>query len=75
MVMQREEVLLVRKYLSISFSHATYRVAATNSPIVFIGTGEHMEDFEPFEVKSFVSRLLGKLKWKLRIYFLRSWRC
>jgi len=34
-------------------------VAATNSPIVFIGTGEHMEDFESFDVKSFVSRLLG----------------
>eukprot|EP00299_Pterocystis_sp_00344_P016920 c8494_g1_i1.p1 GENE.c8494_g1_i1~~c8494_g1_i1.p1 ORF type:complete len:500 (-),score=147.16 c8494_g1_i1:94-1557(-) len=34
-------------------------VAATASPISFIGTGEHFEDFEPFEAKSFVSRLLG----------------
>jgi len=34
-------------------------VAATNSPIIFIGTGEHMDDLEPFEAKSFVSRLLG----------------
>ena len=25
-----------------------------------IGTGEHVEDFEDFEVKSFVSRMLGK---------------
>jgi len=34
-------------------------VAATSSPIIFFGTGEHMEEFEQFEVKSFVSRLLG----------------
>jgi len=34
-------------------------VAATESPIVFIGTGEHIKDFEPFEAKSFVQRLLG----------------
>jgi signal recognition particle subunit SRP54 len=34
-------------------------VAATQSPINFIGTGEHFEDFEPFEAASFVKRLLG----------------
>lgn len=34
-------------------------VAATQSPIIFVGTGEHLEDFERFDVKSFVSRLLG----------------
>ncbi|KAL0220658.1 hypothetical protein RCL1_000512 [Eukaryota sp. TZLM3-RCL] len=34
-------------------------VAATHAPIVFIGTGERFEDFEPFEVEAFVSRLLG----------------
>nr|WCZ58702.1 signal recognition particle 54 kDa protein [Seculamonas ecuadoriensis] len=34
-------------------------VAATQSPVVFIGTGEHLEDLEPFNTKSFVSRLLG----------------
>eukprot|EP01006_Ploeotia_vitrea_P045444 TRINITY_DN66942_c11_g1_i1.p1 TRINITY_DN66942_c11_g1~~TRINITY_DN66942_c11_g1_i1.p1 ORF type:complete len:521 (+),score=259.78 TRINITY_DN66942_c11_g1_i1:51-1565(+) len=34
-------------------------VAATQSPIVFVGTGEHMDQFEPFNAKSFVSRLLG----------------
>lgn len=35
-------------------------VAATKSPIIFVGTGEHIEDFEQFVPKSFVSRLLGK---------------
>jgi signal recognition particle subunit SRP54 len=34
-------------------------VAATNSPIIFIGTGEHMDDLEPFETRPFISKLLG----------------
>ncbi|CAH8353793.1 unnamed protein product [Eruca vesicaria subsp. sativa] len=34
-------------------------VAATKSPVIFIGTGEHMDQFEVFDVKPFVSRLLG----------------
>eukprot|EP00850_Spirogloea_muscicola_P011802 SM000074S21712 [mRNA] locus=s74:544667:547799:+ [translate_table: standard] len=38
-------------------------VAATKSPIIFIGTGEHLEDLEQFEPKAFVSRLLGMGDW------------
>lgn len=34
-------------------------MAATKSPIIFIGTGEHFEDFEEFDAKSFIKRLLG----------------
>uniref|UniRef100_A0A914VXH0 Signal recognition particle 54 kDa protein n=1 Tax=Plectus sambesii TaxID=2011161 RepID=A0A914VXH0_9BILA len=34
-------------------------VAATKSPVIFIGTGEHIDDFEPFRVKPFVQKLLG----------------
>ncbi len=34
-------------------------VAATGAPIKFIGTGEKIEDIEPFDPKRFVSRLLG----------------
>ncbi|KAK8892778.1 Signal recognition particle [Tritrichomonas musculus] len=34
-------------------------VAATNSPILFYGTGEDMSSLEVFEARSFVSRLLG----------------
>jgi len=34
-------------------------VAATNTPIVFIGTGEHLLDLERFNPQSFVSKLLG----------------
>ncbi|XP_056167415.1 signal recognition particle subunit SRP54 2-like [Syzygium oleosum] len=38
-------------------------VAATKSPVIFIGTGEHMDEFEVFDVKPFVSRLLGLRDW------------
>ncbi len=34
-------------------------VAETGAPIVFIGTGEHMEDLEKFDPARFISRLLG----------------
>lgn len=34
-------------------------VAVTKSPIIFIGTGEHIDEFEEFRVKPFVSKLLG----------------
>eukprot|EP01117_Protostelium_nocturnum_P003759 TRINITY_DN15029_c0_g1_i1.p1 TRINITY_DN15029_c0_g1~~TRINITY_DN15029_c0_g1_i1.p1 ORF type:complete len:507 (+),score=140.90 TRINITY_DN15029_c0_g1_i1:58-1521(+) len=34
-------------------------VAATQSPIIFIGTGEHMDDIEPFDATVFVKKLLG----------------
>eukprot|EP00040_Diaphanoeca_grandis_P005720 m.34205 g.34205 ORF g.34205 m.34205 type:complete len:533 (+) comp16945_c0_seq1:226-1824(+) len=34
-------------------------VAATGSPIVFIGTGEHIHDLEPFQSQPFVKKLLG----------------
>ncbi|KAI8324707.1 signal recognition particle 54 [Martensiomyces pterosporus] len=34
-------------------------VAATNSPIIFIGTGEHMHDLDRFSARPFVSKMLG----------------
>ncbi|GAM21162.1 hypothetical protein SAMD00019534_043370 [Acytostelium subglobosum LB1] len=34
-------------------------VAATKSPIIFIGTGEHIPDLDLFNAQSFVSKLLG----------------
>lgn len=39
-------------------------VAATQSPIIFLGTGEHLENLEPFEPEPFVSKLLGWGDWK-----------
>ncbi len=34
-------------------------VASTGAPIKFIGTGEHIDDIEQFDPKSFVGRLIG----------------
>jgi signal recognition particle subunit SRP54 len=34
-------------------------VAATESPVTFIGTGEHFEEFESFDPQGFIKRLLG----------------
>ena len=34
-------------------------VAATKSPVIFIGTGEHIDDFEKFETEPFIMKLLG----------------
>ena len=39
-------------------------VAATQSPVTFLGTGEHIDEFEAFDCKGFVSRLLGLGDWK-----------
>jgi signal recognition particle subunit SRP54 len=34
-------------------------ISKTNARIVFLGTGEHIRDLEPFDAKKFISRLLG----------------
>ncbi|GAA5935928.1 hypothetical protein JCM10213_002157 [Rhodosporidiobolus nylandii] len=34
-------------------------VAATRTPILFLGVGEHLHDLEPFKPRPFVSKLLG----------------
>ncbi len=34
-------------------------VSQTQAPIVFMGTGEHLTDLEPFDPTRFISRLLG----------------
>ncbi|GAA5841176.1 hypothetical protein JCM11251_003228 [Rhodosporidiobolus azoricus] len=34
-------------------------VAATSTPILFLGTGEHQHDLEPFRPRPFISKLLG----------------
>lgn len=63
MDMLKEAVHLVRKLLKNPTKTRVllfkFSVAATNSPIIFIGTGEHIDDLEPFKTKPFVSKLLG----------------
>lgn len=43
--------------LARSFSHS---VAATKTPIIFLGTGEHLNDLERFSPQPFISKLLGR---------------
>lgn len=50
------------------------RVAATQSPIIFVGVGEHFNDFEPFNTHSFVSRLLGLSRYSLAIFIYLFFR-
>jgi signal recognition particle subunit SRP54 len=36
-----------------------FSVAATKTPIIFLGVGEHLNDLERFAPQPFVSKLLG----------------
>jgi signal recognition particle subunit SRP54 len=38
-----------------------FRVAATQSPIIFVGTGEHIHDLERFAPRPFISKMLGNI--------------
>jgi hypothetical protein len=58
-VLVYQNFLLLKAFILISGLQTMCRVAATKSPVIFIGTGEHMDEFEVFDVKPFVSRLLG----------------
>ena len=44
-------------------------VAATEAPIIFLGSGEHFDDLDPFNAQSFVSRLLGMGDGVLKLAF------
>lgn len=46
-------------------------VAATRSPIIFIGTGEHIDDFEPFKTQPFISKLLGNVIFTVCLHSTR----
>jgi signal recognition particle subunit SRP54 len=57
--MPRAEVQLARASFLTGVFITYYSVAATKSPIVFIGTGEHMHDLDAFSAQSFVGKMLG----------------
>ncbi|KAH8116925.1 SRP54-type protein [Phellopilus nigrolimitatus] len=46
-------------------------VAATQTPIIFLGVGEHLTDLDRFSPQPFISKLLGPRRCKLSI---RDWR-
>ncbi|KAF5940002.1 hypothetical protein HYC85_021169 [Camellia sinensis] len=47
-------------------------VGAVLSPVIFIGTGEHMDQLEEFDVKAYVCRLLGKRDWSFLVDEVRE---
>lgn len=58
--MLKEEELSPRKLNeSQLLQTANNSVAATKTPIIFLGTGEHLHDLEKFAPQPFVSKLLG----------------
>ncbi|KAK4844829.1 hypothetical protein QYF36_024848 [Acer negundo] len=58
-----EEPVVVDVTDSSLLSQQPDSVAGTKSPVIFIGTGEHIDEFEVFDVKPFVSCLLGMGDW------------
>jgi len=67
-VTRKEEALSLRKVSLLTFTRQSLRltimyvdhsVAATKTPIIFIGTGEHLHDLEKFTPKPFISKMLG----------------
>ncbi|MBC7129188.1 MAG: signal recognition particle protein [Thermoplasmatales archaeon] len=52
-------VILTKMDGSAKGGGALSAVAETGAPIIYIGTGEQLDDFEKFDAKRFLSRLLG----------------
>ena len=62
MAMRREEVLFLREsHYSLCTCGLLTRcsVAATKTPIIFLGVGEHLHDLDKFSPQPFISKLLG----------------
>jgi signal recognition particle subunit SRP54 len=62
MAMLRVEEPSPRKWLSLREQktiHYSRSVAATKTPIIFLGTGEHLTDLDRFSPQPFISKLLG----------------
>jgi signal recognition particle subunit SRP54 len=47
------------KYPFHSWLTSMYSVAATQTPIIFLGVGEHLHDLDRFSPQPFISKLLG----------------
>ena len=61
--MQKVEVLFQRMSIDgyyVRHPHHRFRsVAATKTPIIFLGVGEHLHDLDRFSPQPFISKLLG----------------
>lgn len=52
----RQMYYFLNMNLNIKFDNS---VAATHSPVIFIGTGEHIHDLERFSARPFIQKMLG----------------
>ena len=52
-------IILTKMDGSVKSGGALAAVSTAKAPIVFIGTGEHLNCLEPFDPQRFVSRLMG----------------
>jgi signal recognition particle subunit SRP54 len=52
-------VCIALRLIGLSFLRTTISVAATKTPIIFLGVGEHFNDLERFVPSPFISKLLG----------------
>jgi signal recognition particle subunit SRP54 len=62
MVMQRVEVQFQRESRTSGnsiYTQSRTSVAATKTPIIFLGVGEHLHDLDKFSPQPFISKLLG----------------
>jgi len=62
MGMPKVEAPFLRAYIYIRMSssiHSPNSVAATKTPIIFLGVGEHLHDLDRFSPQPFISKLLG----------------
>jgi len=55
-------------YIDLWFTFHVQCCSDEKSCHFFIGTGEHMDEFEVFDVKPFVCRLLGILAFVLMLF-------
>lgn len=58
-VPSRRELRCPFRHVSMGYALTTCSVAATKTPIIFLGTGEHLNDLERFAPQPFISKLLG----------------
>ena len=62
MGMPKVEVPYLREFRScliLAHSLSALSVAATKTPIIFLGVGEHLADLDRFSPQPFISKLLG----------------
>jgi signal recognition particle subunit SRP54 len=51
--------IIIPDHFPVKVTFITNSVAATKTPIIFLGVGEHLHDLDRFSPQPFISKLLG----------------